>query len=250
MKNLLVTLLLSSAVLLSNAQVKNVTYSPGFEEPGQIDLRLLQLPNGNTFFFNFSDKEIQYTLYNKERRSLGKKEIDNDIINKKTIKSMVIEGLYEIGGEAVLFAHIMEKRVPQLYRIRFDKDNGRILEQKKIGELMKYKLTSGYAMAFGGVELADFRIMKDPNSDAYAQVNFNSFAKETNRRIEVIHYQVIDGKQRMVFGPSMAAVHVGGPGGQDSDNSMMIDVCLGSAIFGSSTKLSTNCTAAKIAKLC
>ena len=35
-----------------------------------------------------------------------------------------------------------------------------------------------------------------------------------------------------------------------TDNSMTIDVCLGSAIFGSSTKLSTNCTAAKIAKLC
>ena len=37
-----------------------------------------------------------------------------------------------------------------------------------------------------------------------------------------IIFQVIDGKQKLVFGPQMAAVHVGIPG-QDSDNSMMID---------------------------
>ena len=43
-------------------------------------------------------------------------------------------------------------------------------------------------MAFGKVEEADFRVEKDPRSDCYAIVNFNSFAEESSNRIEIVHY--------------------------------------------------------------
>lgn len=198
MRRLLLTLCILADILSAQAQVSNVSYSPGFEEPGQVDLRLLQLPNGNTFFFKFTDKEIEYTLYDKDRGIIGRKSIDNEVLNKKTIKHMSIEGLYEIGGEAVFFVQIVEKRIPQMYRIRFDKNNGSIVEQKKIGELMQYKRSTGFAVNFGGVASTDFTIVKDPNSDAYAQVNYNAYADETNKRIEVIHYQVNDGRHEVV----------------------------------------------------
>jgi len=47
---------------------------------------------------------------------------------------------------------------------------------------------SGYAMAFGGVSMPDFHVEKDPNSDFYAVEALNSFAHESDKRIEVIHY--------------------------------------------------------------
>lgn len=197
-KLLLIILLTTFSFTSTLAQVKSVSYSTPFKEPVAKYQKVLQLKNGNTFFFNIFEDNLTLTIYNKEGKIAGKKKVSNDYINKKTTKFLQVRGLHEIAGEPVMFIEILVKRAPLLYRFRFDKDNGRVLEQKQIGTLPKYKITAGYAMVFGNVDNAGYSIYKDPNTDAYAQVNFNSFAKQTDKRIEVVHYLVIDGKHQQV----------------------------------------------------
>src|SRR5690606_577874 len=88
----------------------------------------------------------------------------------------------------------LNSRVPELYRIQLNPDNGAITKQQKLGELPKYGMMAGYAMAFGGVDQEDFIVEKDPYSDAYAVVHYNSFAKESDKRIELVHYAVENGE--------------------------------------------------------
>jgi hypothetical protein len=43
-------------------------------------------------------------------------------------------------------------------------------------------------MAYGGVPLPDFIVRKDPFSENYVVANFNTFVSESDKRVEVIHY--------------------------------------------------------------
>ncbi len=194
MKNLLLTLCLFAWAIVSTAQVKNIEYSLPFDEPVDSWNKLLQLKNGYTFLFKFDGKEgISLIVYNEERKTVSKKVLSSELWDPKSINKSIVEGIYEIDGQPVIFLHQTIKRVPLLYRIQLNPKTGAIVKQTKIGELKKYKFGAGYAMALGSVDAADFEIYKDPNSNSYIQVNYNSFASESNKRIEVVQYKVENG---------------------------------------------------------
>lgn len=199
MRNLFLTLAAVLCVQLSFSQVKNIEYSAPFEEPEKGWYKIMQLTNGNTFFFNFNnEKGIEITVYKPDRKIGGKKVLSSSLWDPKNMKNSTIEGIYEIAGQPVIFLHQLNSRVPELYRIQLNPDNGAITQQKKLGELPKYGMMAGYAMAFGGVDQEDFIVEKDPYSDAYAIVHYNSFAKESSKRIELVHYAVENGEHKEI----------------------------------------------------
>lgn len=173
---------------VTKAQPSDVKYSAEFDEPENGWNKLMQLSNGNTFLFHFSKEGIGVTVYNANRQHSGKKLLQGKAWEPRKMGASTIEGLFEIGGKPVIFLNQLLDRTPTLFRIVLDPNTGAVEKEEKISELQRYGAGAGYAMAFGNVEQADFRVEKDVESDCYAVINFNSFAKESNDRIEVVHY--------------------------------------------------------------
>lgn len=190
MKNLiLITLLICSAAQLSFAQAGNIEYSAPFDEPEDGWRKVLQLSNGNTFFFNYYGKDgILIKVFNKSRKLTSEKEVMGSKWEPKAIKTTKICGLYEIGGHPVLFIQQVIKRTPHLYRMVFDANTGSLISEELVATLQKYHLGMEYAVVYGGVEIPTFHVEKSISSDDYVVVNFNSISPESDERIEVVHY--------------------------------------------------------------
>lgn len=171
------------------AQKNDISYSASFEEPEEGWNKLLQLTNGNTFFFHFTKKNgIEVTVYDAAHKVKATNVITSQLWNPKKMNQSAIEGLYEINGEPVLFLHQLLDRTPTLFHLRLDPNTGAVLKEKQMGTIARYGTGAAWALAYGGVERNDFFIEKDPASDCYAVVYFNGFAHESGERIEVVHY--------------------------------------------------------------
>ena len=190
MRNLLLIALFSTlGCFTASAQVYDIEYSASFDEPNDGWNKLLQLDNGNTFYFQFTKRKgIEVNVYNKERKLTSQKNIEGTLWNEKDIDATSIEGIYEINGIPVVFLAQVVKRIPTLFRLRFDPQTGALKEEKQIATLQKFKRGAGIAMSMGGVKPPDFFVEKAANSDHYAVINFNTFAHESDERIEVIHF--------------------------------------------------------------
>jgi hypothetical protein len=197
-KALLVLATCFACIQIVSAQFK-VALSTPFEEPEDGWNKLLQLRNGNTFFFHFTKKEgIEVTVYDKSRNVIATKTLTSELWEPRKMRESVVEGLYEIGGQPVIFLQQMIDRTPSLFRIKLDPNTGEVAGEKLISTLPKYKAGSAWAMAFGGVDAGDFYVEKDPASDNYAVINFNSFAHESGERIEMIHYTAEGGNHKIL----------------------------------------------------
>ncbi len=176
-----------------------VELSESFEEPEGGWNKVLQLSNGNTFFFHFNkDKGVEVWVYDKRRRKSSNLIIAGTLWNTKKLPESTIEGFYEIGGQPVIFLHQTIDRTPSLFRIILNENTGAVEAEELISTLPRYKTGSGWAMAYGGVDAMDFYVEKDPNSDCYAVVNFNSFSSESGERIEVVHYSGAEGNHKVL----------------------------------------------------
>ncbi|MCB9046172.1 MAG: hypothetical protein H6550_08525 [Chitinophagales bacterium] len=179
------------------SQVKKIEYSAPFDEPQKGLCKVLQISNGNTFFIVVNSEGISVTVYKQDRKQASKRMLSSNLWDPKNMKKTTVEGIYEINGEPVIFLNQLNDREPVLYRIQLNPDNGSIAHQTEIGRLPKYKMLAGYALAFG-VDEEDFIVEKDPYSDAYAVAHYNSFAHETDKRIEVVHYNIVNGEHKEV----------------------------------------------------
>lgn len=200
MKSILTTaLLLLLCINASLAQGLNIQYSAPFEEPETGWSKVFQLSNGNTFFFHFTKKEgIEIVVYDKSHKEISRKTVTSELWDPRRMRESKVEGLYEIGGQPVLFLHQLLDKTPTLFRIKFNAMTGEMDGEKQIATLPRYRAGAGWAMMVGAVDPADFFVEKDPNSDCYAVINFNSFASESDQRIEVIHYGIEDGKHKVL----------------------------------------------------
>ena len=198
MKKVFLCLMLAvlSPVLLP-AQPRLET-SESFGEPEEGWNKVLQLQNGNTFFFHFTQKNgIEVRVYGKDRRVIAEQVVTSALWDPKKLGETAMEGVYEIGGQPVLFLHQKKNRTPSLYRVQLDPATGAVIADKLIGTLPKYKVGSKWAIAYGGVSPMDFHIEKDPYSDHYAVVNFNTFSHESGERIEVVYYDGTGGTHKV-----------------------------------------------------
>ncbi|PQJ08725.1 hypothetical protein CJD36_022800 [Flavipsychrobacter stenotrophus] len=176
---LLIALLLSSSCLF--AQNPRVEKSETFEAPVVGWNKVLLLKNGNTFYFHFTRRDgIEVNVFDKSRKPVAAKEITSELWNPRKLPASVVEGLYEINGEPVLFLAQFEGKLPTLYRLRFDPFNGDLVKEEVIGTMSR----SG---AFDG-SADKFHVEKDPQSDCYAVTFFNLYERGAEDRIKVIHY--------------------------------------------------------------
>ena len=153
--------------------------------------KLIMLRNNNTGLMEVSkDKDINFTLFNPERKKIttGKLPLKK-LVDK--LKNAQIEGVYDISGDYVAFiigAGGEKGRQPIFYRIVVDGTTGKLKSEDVIDELPVLSMGDAYGMAFGDTDVPTFVIEKDPDSDNYAVIKYNSLAAETKDRIIVSHY--------------------------------------------------------------
>lgn len=173
--------------LLSPGAIGQIMYesSKAFKEPA-FWTKLLILKNGSTLMFEVSNKEgIEVTAFDSKHIAKPAKKLNLKQVILKT-QYVDILGIYEMNGQAVLFIQQMEKD-PAFFRVIVDA-NGSLISEDKIGSLPTLSSGSGYAMAFGAVDIPGFDIVKDTDSDAYCVIIYDSFSKEAGKRIEMVHY--------------------------------------------------------------
>lgn len=184
MKNLFLCI---TCLFVFNGFGQKFNKSAAFEEP-EGWVKLLQLKNGNTFFIEYTKKEgINTRIFDGNRKKTAEGKLALTLIEDK-LGMYNISGIFEIAGDVALFYQTSEKYTPIMIRIIIDGKTGKVKAEEKIAELQKLTMKDGYAYAFGGVDMPDIFVSKDPDSDYYAVVRYNTFAPETKDRIEVLHY--------------------------------------------------------------
>ncbi len=181
---------------VSVAQQVAIEKSAEFDEPNYGWNKILQLKNGNTFYFHSSKKDgLEITVYDKQRKQIASRDIDSKLWDIGKIRQATIAGLYEIYGEPVLFVIQPDDNVPTLYRMRFNPNTGAVANEMAMGHLPKSFYEHSFARSFGHVPPPDIIVEKDPNSDCYAVIYFNSMAHSRDERIKVLHY---DGTHKLL----------------------------------------------------
>jgi len=178
------------SVISLHAQEPRIEKSEAFEEPSDGWNKVFQLKNGNTFFFHFTKRDgIDVTVFDKSRKLIANRTLTSEVWNPNKMKNSIVEGLYEINGEPVLFIVQSEGRTPTLYRIRLNPETAEIVKESELGSLPKTHLFKT------SKEENDIFIEKDPQSDNYAVIYFNSYASDKDERIRVVHY---NGKHKVI----------------------------------------------------
>lgn len=168
------------------AQFKQIAAGPSFEEPPSGFPRLLLMKNGSVMFIRVAPKEsIDIRIYNAAHKEIAVTSFEPSY---GKLKAGQLQSVFEINGDAVIMVSEVDGKVPVLYRIIVDGTTGKMKKEEKIAELKKLTLGMGYAMAWGSVDMPDFYISKDPESDNYAVALFNTFESDRNKRIEIVLY--------------------------------------------------------------
>ena len=179
-----------------SAQQFHIEKSDGFDEPDYGWNKIIQLKNGNTLFLHAANKEgIEVVVFDKSRKKISEKTLTSQMWDERKLKSSKIAGLYEINGEPVLFLAQADDHAPTLYRLRINAMTGDLVKEEVLGSLPKDAPFGDWAIKFGHADPNDIIVEKDPNSDCYAVIFFNGFAKDRNERIRVVHY---DGTHKII----------------------------------------------------
>ncbi len=200
MRNLVLTLAAMLCVQLSFSQVKNIEYSAPFEEPLKGWYKVMQLKNGNTFYFTFNNEGVTVTVYKPDRKLAARKVLAGKIWDAKDMKNSIMEGIYEIDGKPVIFLQQEEKKRPVLFRIQLNPENGSISDEAEIGRMEKgYSGMANYMLQdYAKVPPQDFVVEKDPYSESYAVMAYDTHADDKENRVVVSHYTVEGGKHTLV----------------------------------------------------
>jgi hypothetical protein len=186
MKKAILSFLLLFPLLTTVAQLKPIAESLPFEEPEDGYARMLFLKNGNTAYLRITKKDgIDVRLYDSQHKQIAAKTLEPSY---GKLRAMSVEGIYDVGGNIALFISEWEDNIPTLYRVQIDAQTAELKETKTIATLQKATMGQGYAVAFGGVPLPDFLVRKDPGSDNYGAVRYNTFESDRTKRVELIQY--------------------------------------------------------------
>lgn len=177
--------------VLLKAQFKTIAEGQIFDEPEKGFCKILQMKNGNTFFFQFTFKDGLYIKpYNSKHKEGTEVHIDPQYgkLAKSDMAGTAIEGIFEVSGDVLIFVSKFEGKSPVLYRMILDGNTGKLKDDKIIASIEKMTYGQGYSMVFGGVPMPGFYVKKDPFSDNYGIVLMHSFEEDRNKRLEIMHF--------------------------------------------------------------
>jgi len=191
MKKIFLFLIMSVAICLSNlqAQKSNMIFSEKTpESEDNVGSKICLLKNGNTIFLQFTkDKGIYRVLYDANKKKITEGKLPFKLLGD-IMKGYNIAGIFEVNNDLMIMFGGFSNRAPTLYRLLLDGTTGLVKKEEAILEMTPLPTGAGYAIEFKDIPLPSFAVEKDPVSDYYAVVALNTFASETNKRIQVAHF--------------------------------------------------------------
>ncbi|MRG44153.1 hypothetical protein GFS24_03460 [Chitinophaga sp. SYP-B3965] len=185
MKKILLFCVLAICYTAAFSQFKTIAEGPVFEEPEEGMARILQLKNGNTMFVMISgNRGIDLRIYDAKHKPKTAKHLTPKF---GKLKNPSIEAIFELNGNAVFLIGEWESKTPVLHRLIVDGTTGAMKKDEKIAELIHMDVKNRFATG-SGVPMPGFYVKKDPFTDNYAVVLFNTLVSDRNQRIEVILY--------------------------------------------------------------
>ncbi len=161
-----------------------VSLSEPFETPGNTGYdghyQVLQLKNGHTFRFHFTDKVLEIGVYDKAHKQIAERTMPAEDIGW-------VRGLYEISGEPVIFFQRPEDKALALYRLRLNATDGSVTEKKKMLTIDNFRAAENM-ISNNEVMPGATTVYKDPASEAYAVITFQRYPKKGVPKLKVYHY--------------------------------------------------------------
>ncbi len=116
--------------------------------------KVLCMKNGNTLLFHFEpSKPLELNVFDSSHRLVAVKKHSLRFLGVSG--QTYLKGLYEINGDAVLFANDEHLNKHVLVRVRFSGNDGSLTEEKIIGE------------SPSSIRVTDFNVMKSTDDDSY-----------------------------------------------------------------------------------
>ncbi|MFB6454518.1 hypothetical protein ACE38W_04535 [Chitinophaga sp. Hz27] len=151
-----------------------IIISKEIDEPTYGGARLLQMKNGNTLYFHFSEKEgIETIVFDAGHKQIAEAKTRLESMPKIGFLKAAFHGLFELNGKAVAFFRKYGKKDGSLYRITFDGNNGKLLEEKLI---------------VAGNDYSWYEVFKDPASEYYGIAQCTSANKDGGMSMKLTHY--------------------------------------------------------------
>lgn len=117
------------------AQGKNYELSAAIDISSKGWNKILQMPHGNTLLFHFENKAgVQVKVFDKAHKEIASIYHKGSIVNLGALENSFFDGLYEIGGDAVLFITQRSNDAESMYRLRFDAQTGKLLSEVNVSE--------------------------------------------------------------------------------------------------------------------
>lgn len=186
MKKLTLLLTLCTLFILqTQAQFKTLGKSPTFEEPQKGFAKIIIMKNGNTAYVHLSpDQGINIKMYDPTYKQIFSKNVNHKF---GRLKEASLKACMETSGDITLLFSEMEEKVPTLERVVISGTDGSIISQSVLAELTKMTYMKKFAATYY-TAAPDFVVRKDPYSESYVVALFNTFVSESDKRVEVVHY--------------------------------------------------------------
>lgn len=140
--------------------------------------KVLQMKNGNTLLFHFEiRKGMLIKVFDKNRKEISTQKYLPKVLDMNGINVAGYKGLYEIGGEAVLFISQDIMNHGTLLRLRFDANTGRAIAEDKALESPSFQHRN-----VG-------RVLKNPGEDEYYILStYTTTTKENEIHLNLVKY--------------------------------------------------------------
>lgn len=142
------------ALLLLSVCARATNYE--LSEPVDLPLtgwnKVLQLSNGNTMLFHFeARKPVIVKLFDSRRKEIASVKYIGKLVDNNALERSALHGIYEVGGEAVIFLSQDINNSSTLVRICFNIDNAKLAAEKALITSASFKKRFNYSLAYNKI---------------------------------------------------------------------------------------------------
>lgn len=139
--------------------------------------KVLCMKNGNTLLFHFEPgKPVKIKVFDSTHKRVASAQPEYKILDGLMLRTFTFKGVYDIGGEAVLFVEQQNSGRHSLVRWRINSQTGKMIEEETIGK--------SRSMA----RPARFYVMKNKDEDDYAILVCNDVPQFKECEMHVTYY--------------------------------------------------------------
>lgn len=173
------------------AQDSTYSISTPVEIPKEGWNKVVQLRNGNTVLLHFENKKgIVVKVFDKDRKEIASKKHLCSILDINELNKAYFDGVYDINGEAVMFATQDVDNARTLIKLRFDGKTGALLAEEKAVASKSFKnMTTAYVLK--PLRMEGYNLVTYRNDDVFDSLNVTIIRlKDNHETVQEVAYHL------------------------------------------------------------